>query len=128
MQDTYQRSISALGRALIGTRPDLTLPNWARKEIARWRAGKRPPLPRNLSVADKELLALVAAVRDPAQRRKGESREQRIMRIAQKRAPAVRAFLGCRGGTYDRIVKDWAEWERAYLPPEDWTSPNNKKS
>ncbi|MFZ1092718.1 MAG: hypothetical protein WAN75_26440 [Xanthobacteraceae bacterium] len=93
------------------------VPDWARKEIAEWRAGKRPPLPSDLSLTDKELLALVAAVRDPAQKRKGESRDDRINRIAQKRAKAVRAFINNRGGTYDRIVKHWDEWERVYLNP-----------
>ena len=93
------------------------VPDWARKEIAQWRAGKRPKQPRGPAVWELQVLAAADAVRDPANKRKGESRDQRIERVARDlavRLKALRAFLGCRGGTYRALVKDWEEWERIY--------------
>jgi len=96
------------------------VPDWARKEVAQWRRGKRPEFPGFLLNVDKQLLEAVRAVRDPAQKRKGENREPRIERIARERGfrpSSLRAFLNCRGGTYYRVVKSWKEWERVYLNP-----------
>ena len=92
------------------------VPDWAREEIAAWRAGQRPRLP-TMKDDDWKLLAAVRAYRDKASRRPNEKRDDRIKRIADEHkisATALENFVNCEGGTYKRLVKDWQGWERIY--------------
>jgi hypothetical protein len=103
------------------------VPDWARKEIAQWRAGNRPPRPSDLSDNDKRLLVAVAAIGDPTQKQKNESRDERIERIAREYGfdpRTLRAFLNSRGGLHRRVIKDWAEWERIYCDPSFALGPD----
>jgi hypothetical protein len=93
------------------------VPDWARAELAAWRAGQRPPLPTK-NDEDEKLLAAVRAYRDKASRRPNEKKDDRIKRLADEHGVtkiALENFLNCEGGTYRRLVKDWQQWQRIYI-------------
>ena len=96
---------------------DEPVPDWARKVVRRWRAGEFPPQPATKDGDDK-LLAAVRAYRDKTTRCPGETRDDRIIRIADEHdisERSLRNFLDGVGGTYQRLVRDWRQWDDIYI-------------
>lgn len=96
------------------------VPDRARKEIAKWRAGLRPPWPGPRDDNDVRLLAAVRAYHDKTTRRPKEKRELRIKRIAaehQIRESWLEDFLNHEGSRYRRLGRDNRRWEQIYFDP-----------
>lgn len=102
-------------------------PDWARVTITQWLAGECPPLPSYPNADHRRLIAAACAYRET--RRRGEKAAARLERVAREYGPdepdaserflnSLHHFVNSRGGTHDRQVDDWAEWERIYLGPD----------
>ena len=93
------------------------IPDWARAEIAAWRRGERPPLPKGaLSDADRRLIAADKALRNKPWP-KGERYSQVLARVAAEYGvdeDPLDDFHYRRGGLFERILEKWELWEAAY--------------
>src|ERR1700730_5735107 len=116
----FKESIEVLRLLADGT----PVPDWVRREIALWLEGKRPPFPGAKNESDVRLLAAIRDYHDKRSRPKGEGREARIQRVAQKhKVPPNRIenFLDHEGSHYRRLGRDMRRWEAIYLDP-NWPS------
>jgi hypothetical protein len=107
------------------------VPDWAREEIAQWRAGNRPPSTGDVWEEDQKLLVAKRAY-DEAPWLTGEKQDDKKERIAHEQASklgiekvSILHFLKTEGRPYHRYLAR-KRWDRNYLDPEHFDYSKQK--